>query len=147
MSSDANSFQGNFTVDATGHLPAGSAAINAGTTVSQVTNDIDGQARQAPYDIGADEYGQTQSGPTRANGSQPMIRGALGASATSVSQAASPTASSVTTTPAATSGQGAKPGSASAVGRVAPVRASIRPPIVLAWIKFNSWLETLKRQR
>ena len=144
---DANSLQGAFAVDATGHLPAGSTAINAGTTVTQVTDDIDGQARQAPYDIGADEYGQTQSAPTRANGSQPMIRGALGAAATSVSQAASPTATAVPTKPAATSGQGAKPGSVSAAGRVAPVRASIRPPIVLAWIKFNNWLETLQRQR
>ncbi|WP_440224162.1 right-handed parallel beta-helix repeat-containing protein [Dokdonella sp. MW10] len=62
---DANSIVGTFSVDATGHLPAGSAAINAGTTVPEVTDDIDRQGRAAPYDIGADE---TQSNAIFRNG-------------------------------------------------------------------------------
>ncbi|MFF0343086.1 chondroitinase-B domain-containing protein [Kribbella sp. NPDC004875] len=39
-------------------LGAGSAAINAAALnhTSQVTDDVDGQARTAPYDVGADEY-------------------------------------------------------------------------------------------
>lgn len=52
---DAHSIEANLSVNAAGHLPPGSPAIDAGTTVSQVTNDIDKQPRSAPYDIGADE--------------------------------------------------------------------------------------------
>jgi len=38
------------------HLKAGSPAINAGTTVTEVTDDLDGHARVVPYDIGCYEY-------------------------------------------------------------------------------------------
>jgi hypothetical protein len=153
MNADANSLQGAFTVDVTGHLPAGSPAINAGTTVSEVTSDIDGQARQAPYDIGADEYGQTQSAGTRVNGSQPMIRGVQGAASAAPAQSALPLSgvagatavTSLVTRPASTSGPGSRRSSAAA-GRVAPVRVSIQPPIMRAWIRFNRWLDTLKRE-
>src|SRR5690606_27656004 len=41
LNADANSKQANYTVDATGRLPAGSPAINAGTTVAEVADDID----------------------------------------------------------------------------------------------------------
>jgi poly(beta-D-mannuronate) lyase len=39
-------------------LGAGSAAVNAASVdhSSQVTDDVDGQTRTAPYDVGADEY-------------------------------------------------------------------------------------------
>jgi len=38
------------------HLKAGSPAINAGTTLADVTDDLEGRARVAPYDIGCYEY-------------------------------------------------------------------------------------------
>lgn len=39
------------------HLKSGAAAINAGTTLATVPDDMEGQARTAgPYDIGADEF-------------------------------------------------------------------------------------------
>lgn len=50
-----NSILASLTVDSTGHLPAGSPAIERGTALAQVTDDIDRQQRIAPYDIGADE--------------------------------------------------------------------------------------------
>ncbi|WP_432950681.1 polysaccharide lyase 6 family protein [Kribbella sp. CA-253562] len=41
-------------------LGAGSAAINAASESSRVSDDLDGQARTAPYDVGADEYSTAQ---------------------------------------------------------------------------------------
>ncbi|GAA1519084.1 polysaccharide lyase 6 family protein [Kribbella lupini] len=41
-------------------LGAGSAAINAASASSLVSDDLDGQARTAPYDVGADEYSTVQ---------------------------------------------------------------------------------------
>jgi hypothetical protein len=38
------------------HLAAGSPAIGAGTTLTQVTDDLDGYARTAPYSIGCYQY-------------------------------------------------------------------------------------------
>jgi parallel beta-helix repeat protein len=58
--SDEHSLVATFAVDARGHLPAGSPAIKRGTALEQVTDDIDGDKRSAPYDIGADE--RTESG-------------------------------------------------------------------------------------
>lgn len=55
LGADSHSLNVPLSVDASGHLPAGSPAIDAGTTVSQVTDDIDGDHRYAPFDIGADE--------------------------------------------------------------------------------------------
>lgn len=52
---DAHSIETPFAVDATGHLPDHSPAIKKGTSLDQVTDDIDRQRRVAPYDIGADE--------------------------------------------------------------------------------------------
>ena len=54
-SADASSIETPFAVDASGHLPAGSPAINAGTTLAQVIDDMDHGMRTGPYDIGADE--------------------------------------------------------------------------------------------
>lgn len=54
-SADTHSIETVLSVDATGHLPQGSPAIDAGTFLSKVTDDIDRQPRHAPYDIGADE--------------------------------------------------------------------------------------------
>lgn len=58
--SDMHSITGTFSVDATGHLPAGSPAIDRGVVLAEVPDDIDGQVRGTRYDIGADEVG---SGP------------------------------------------------------------------------------------
>ncbi|GMV29332.1 MAG: hypothetical protein AMXMBFR59_14570 [Rhodanobacteraceae bacterium] len=55
LDADSHSFETALAVDDTGHLPAGSAAIDTGQTLAQVTDDIDGQARAGAYDIGADE--------------------------------------------------------------------------------------------
>lgn len=52
---ERNSIHTRLAVSSTGHLPAGSPAIKRGTALAQVTDDIDGQQRIAPYDIGADE--------------------------------------------------------------------------------------------
>jgi len=55
LNADSHSFETTLNLSADGHLPAGSAAIDAGQTLPQVTDDIDRQSRSAPYDIGADE--------------------------------------------------------------------------------------------
>jgi Right handed beta helix region len=55
-SGDANTIETTLSVSATGRLSTGSAAIDAGQTIAQVTDDIDRQTRSAPYDIGADEF-------------------------------------------------------------------------------------------
>ena len=52
---DTHSLYAAFTVDSSGHLMAGSPAIDAGTVIAQVSDDFDKQQRYAPYDIGADE--------------------------------------------------------------------------------------------
>src|SRR5690606_30975643 len=72
---DAHSVLASFSVNATGHLPAGSRAIDAGIALAQVSDDIDGEARLAKYDIGADEYGgqQTPSDPAPMNGAMPLL--------------------------------------------------------------------------
>lgn len=53
--SDAHSVEAATAVAADGHLVAGSAAIDAGTVVAEVNDDIDRDVRTAPFDIGADE--------------------------------------------------------------------------------------------
>jgi parallel beta-helix repeat protein len=55
LNSDAQSIETALSVSADGHLPAGSAAIDAGQSLAQVSDDIDRQPRSGPYDIGADE--------------------------------------------------------------------------------------------
>lgn len=52
---DASSIETTLTLTADGHLPAGSAAINAGQTLNQVNDDFDQQTRVGAVDIGADE--------------------------------------------------------------------------------------------
>ena len=59
VGSDAHSFETPITVQADGHLLPGSAAIDAGTALAQVSDDIDRQPRTAPLDIGADEAGDS----------------------------------------------------------------------------------------
>lgn len=42
-------------LDATGHLQSGSPAVDAIAATEGVVDDVDGHARSAPYDVGADE--------------------------------------------------------------------------------------------
>ncbi len=60
-SGDANTIETALSVSSTGRLSTGNAAIDAGQTIAQVTDDIDRQTRSAPYDIGADEFGATSA--------------------------------------------------------------------------------------
>jgi parallel beta-helix repeat protein len=53
---DAHSSEGAVALTADGHLTAGASAIGAGTTLTEVADDFDHQARTAPVDIGADEF-------------------------------------------------------------------------------------------
>ena len=79
---DANSKQAAYAVDANGRLPAGSPAIDAGTALAEVTDDIDRQARVAPYDLGADEVaGSPPPGRQRRTGSRPLTPPGTAASA------------------------------------------------------------------
>lgn len=55
VGADANSYIGEITVTTDGHLPADSPAIDQGQTVASVSDDIDGESRAAPFDIGSDE--------------------------------------------------------------------------------------------
>jgi hypothetical protein len=144
---DANSKQAAFSVDATGHLPAGSPAIDAGTTLAQVTDDIDGQTRSAPFDLGADEYGQQSSAPIRVNGVQPLVpvRGSSAAS-TPVTAGSLPSGSSAvaTTTPATTPSSTPATTSTTAVSTAKPaakpvVTSKYTPPAVRAWRWLLAW--------
>jgi len=60
LNSDAHSIEANIAVQPDGHLSPGSAAIDAGVFLPQVTDDIDRQIRNAPLDIGADEIDTTR---------------------------------------------------------------------------------------
>ena len=130
---DANSKQAAFAVDATGHLPAGSPAIDAGTTLTQVTDDIDGQARVAPYDLGADESGSQGGAPIRVNGVPPLIpvRGSA-ASSSAVTAGSVPLGSASIPAPSrpatttAPAGSTAKPAAKPAAGKYTP-------PAWVAW--------------
>jgi len=55
--SDAHSIAAATTLSADGHLTSASPAIDAGSVVAEVSDDIDLQLRTPPYDIGADESG------------------------------------------------------------------------------------------
>jgi parallel beta-helix repeat protein len=62
---DEHSLVAAFAIDADGHLPAGSPAIKKGEALSSVSDDLDGQPRVAPYDIGADEHSDAAAEPAR----------------------------------------------------------------------------------
>ncbi|MFC6185948.1 right-handed parallel beta-helix repeat-containing protein, partial [Pseudoxanthomonas japonensis] len=140
---DANSKQAAFSVDATGHLPAGSPAIDAGTTLAQVTDDIDGQARSAPFDLGADEYGQQSTAPIRVNGVQPLVpvRGTSAAS-TPVTAGSLPSGSASAVVPSSTPATTTAPSVSTAkptTTRPAAAR-QYTPPAVRAWRWLLAWV-------
>ena len=140
---DANSKQAAYTVDATGRLPANSPAINAGTALAEVTDDIDRQARRAPYDLGADEV-LSASTPIRRVGSQPLVSGQGGTAApASASAVARPSPTGASAAGAATGDAvptDAVPVAATDVSSAArPASVSIVPPILRAWQVLRDW--------
>ena len=55
LGTDTNSLEAAIALTLDGHLAPGSIAIDRGQNVTQVTEDIDREARRAPFDMGADE--------------------------------------------------------------------------------------------
>lgn len=60
-SADLHSLVSAFSVTEDGHLNADSPAIDQGVSLAQVTDDLDGQARTGPVDLGADEVSSAAS--------------------------------------------------------------------------------------
>jgi hypothetical protein len=98
-----NPLTGDPKLDATYHLQAGSAAIDAGVDAG-VTLDIDGQVRPwgAGYDIGADEYGSVPPTPTPTPTSTPTHTATATATGTAISTATPTRTPTRTPTPTAT---------------------------------------------
>ncbi|MGY1521573.1 right-handed parallel beta-helix repeat-containing protein [Luteimonas sp. A482] len=149
LNADANSKQAAYAVDATGRLPAGSPAINAGTTLAEVADDIDRQSRNVPYDLGADEVVSSPppASRIRRSGNQPLTRGGASAAmqpaAASAGRAlsagparATPMASTETdATVEAAAGQPA----AAAVAVAARTGVRIAPPALQLWSRLRGW--------
>jgi hypothetical protein len=94
-----NPLTGDPKLDATYHLQASSAAIDAGVDAG-VTLDIDGQVRPwgAGYDIGADEYGSVPPTPTPTPTSTPTPTATATATGTATSTpTATPTRTAIST--------------------------------------------------
>jgi hypothetical protein len=122
---DRNSLSASFSVDGKGHLPSGSPAINRGTVVAKVADDIDKQPRLSKYDIGADEYTATTAQTSA--GEAAVLAARSPATATS-----SASSDRLTDEPAATS----------AAIPAAPVEeVRITPPAAVAWSRLTGWLE------
>jgi parallel beta-helix repeat protein len=150
---DANSKQAAYSVDANGRLPANSPAINAGTTIAQVTDDIDRQARTAPYDLGADEVASAPPPPTRVRrgGSQPLGAGGASGSGMAVAGAsAQPVAAMRSTSGAAPASRPADvPASEPAAGAARAIQAPVAstsavrvaPPALMLWTRLRDWLD------
>ena len=141
--SDANSLAAAFSVSSTGHLPAGSPAIDRGVVLSQVLDDIDGEPRGTRYDIGADERITASTSPVPRNGARPLLPPSGGALSTTaggaarIAVAASP-GSGVAVVPDAPRPVGA--------GERAPAPAQVRiaPPVQLAWLRVQGWLGMMR---
>jgi len=139
---DANSKQAAYAVDANGRLPAGSPAIDAGTVLAEVGDDIDGQARSAPYDIGADEVASAPPPPSRrrSTGSQPLAPVGASASAPAAATRSAPRVQAPVAAAAATAPVGQAP--VTSLARVAPTAATVRiaPPVYSLWTRLREWL-------
>ena len=137
---DKHSLSANVTVDATGHLPKGSPAIDKGTVLAQVVDDIDGQARLSKYDIGADEYGASTA--IVRNGSAPLLPPAKKNATLGSEGASAPRAGAASGRPAnpiaAASGTGT--GTKATRLQVATSAQDRRAPLVRAWYVFLDWL-------
>jgi len=144
---DANSKQAAYSVDATGHLPANSPAINAGTVLAEVSDDIDRQIRSAPYDLGADEVASSPGARVRSTGSQPLTPGAgsSAASGRTVASAAKPQAipaAAASTAPAGTAGAAVRDGvEAAPAASATAATVRVAPPVLLLWARLRNWLD------
>src|SRR5690606_31840983 len=140
---DANSKQAAYAVDANGRLPAGSPAIDAGTVLAEVTDDIDRQARVAPYDLGADEVAGTTPPPppppsrVRANGARPLAPPAASRTASTASAPAMPRMAAAQ--PAAAAPPAAAPPAATQP-RATAATVKIAPPALVWWARLRDWL-------
>jgi opacity protein-like surface antigen len=135
---DSHSLSGNFSVDAKGHLPSGSAAINKGTVVAQVADDIDKQPRLSSYDIGADEYGQASAKPIARNGSRPLLPPHGGGNTVAAESAGAPSPRSGVAAPAPSPPDARTPPVADTAK---PRQVRITPPLIVAWYRFLGWLD------
>jgi parallel beta-helix repeat protein len=139
LGADRNSRQAAFSVDANGRLPAGSPAIDAGTLVAEITDDIDRQPRSAPYDLGADEVSAAVSPgpPVRRNGSQPLAPPSSGG-ARAISAAP---ARGLEPAPPATASNAPVPAPAEALAPAAPARHELRiqAPALALWSRLRQW--------
>lgn len=59
VSADAMSVEGALSLSSDGHLLPGSPARDLGLTIAEVVDDFDQQTRVPPFDIGADEFAQS----------------------------------------------------------------------------------------
>jgi parallel beta-helix repeat protein len=131
---DANSKLAAYSVDANGRLPTNSPAINAGTTLAEVTDDIDRQARVAPFDLGADEVMTTSPTPVRRHGAQPLLPPG-GSAAASQPAAAGQVARVVPSpVPAADGGADASAGGTANAPALRAQAVRISPPVYRAWV-------------
>src|SRR5690606_6822979 len=147
LNADANSKQAAYAVDATGRLPAGSPAINAGTTLAEVADDIDRQSRSVPYDLGADEVVSTQPppAPIRRRGSQPLTHGSASAAiqpaAAAPGRMLSAAATRSTSLASTDAGETVDAAAGQAAAAAVPAKAGVRiaPPALELWSCLRSW--------
>ena len=145
LGADANSRQAAFVVDANGRLPAGSPAINAGTTLAEVVDDIDRQPRSAPYDLGADEVGSAPAPGVRVrgNGSQPLVPGASALRASAAAPGPSLQAAAALPVQAVAPAAAPVTQALASAPRQAVVR--IRPPALALWARLRGWWASRER--
>jgi hypothetical protein len=140
-SADANSLAATFSVDATGHLPAGSPAIDRGVALPQVIDDIDRQARPALYDIGADERASANPVLTPRQGQRPLLPGKpnVTSGVPGAPSAAVVAASGDVAPPAAVAPASKSPNAGGVVKVMSPAQG--------AWRRFNAWLAAMLDQQ
>nr|WP_255492259.1 right-handed parallel beta-helix repeat-containing protein [Luteimonas sp. MC1825] len=152
---DANSKLAAFSVSATGHLPAGSPAIGAGTPLAQVLNDIDKDIRGATYDIGADQVtAGTTPPPTNPPPTTPPRRHRIKSPAVDLPPVASPPRPRVDgpvnggRPPVRTPARPGVTGARLTTGQPATADADvvITSPAAAAWKQLGSWVDGAKQK-
>nr|WP_255486455.1 right-handed parallel beta-helix repeat-containing protein [Luteimonas sp. MC1782] len=152
---DANSKLAAFSVSATGHLPAGSPAISAGTPLAQVLNDIDKDIRGATYDIGADQVtAGTTPPPTNPPPTTPPRRHRIKSPAVDLPPVASPPRPRVDgpvnggRPPVRTPARPGVTGARLTTGQPATADADvvITSPAAAAWKQLGSWVDGAKQK-
>ena len=118
--------------------------------MAEVTDDIDGQPRFAPYDLGADEYqSSTPVRRVRRPGAQPLALDSgtsAGVSASPVGRRALASAAPAVPVAVVRSGgpQEATPGAVpTQAAPASTLRVRAPAPLLLHWSKFRSWMSGL----